>query len=181
MRCYLISDNVDTQMGMRIAGVEGVVVHKHDEVMDALKKAAGEMGGDLPAAGKENEPGSPVKGVILPEARKPFCYSSGKSAEPAHTENGTGTAPEEKGTAAPTEGGEGGRPETAAEKEKEKEEETGGYGRELRSCHAQVSDGWQKRIRPEDLSMPSCARQDTRKSNSGSRDKGHPPGIAATA
>ena len=40
MRCYLISDNADTQMGMRIAGVEGVVVHKHDEVMDALKKAA---------------------------------------------------------------------------------------------------------------------------------------------
>lgn len=39
MRCYLISDNVDTQMGMRIAGVEGVVVHKHDEVMDALKQA----------------------------------------------------------------------------------------------------------------------------------------------
>ena len=39
MRCYLISDNDDTQMGMRIAGVEGVVVHKHDEVMDALKKA----------------------------------------------------------------------------------------------------------------------------------------------
>lgn len=154
---------------------------KEQAAKDALKKAAGEMGGDLPAAGKENEPGSPVKGVILPEARKPFCYSSGKSAEPAHTENGTGTAPEEKGTAAPTEGGEGGRPETAAEKEKEKEEETGGYGRELRSCHAQVSDGWQKRIRPEDLSMPSCARQDTRKSNSGSRDKGHPPGIAATA
>ena len=39
MKCFLISDNVDTQMGMRIAGVEGVVVHKHDEVMDALGKA----------------------------------------------------------------------------------------------------------------------------------------------
>lgn len=36
MKCFLISDNVDTQMGMRLAGVEGVVVHKHGEVMDAL-------------------------------------------------------------------------------------------------------------------------------------------------
>ena len=39
MRCFLISDNVDTQMGMRLAGVEGVVVHKHDEVMNALNEA----------------------------------------------------------------------------------------------------------------------------------------------
>ena len=36
MKCFLISDNVDTQMGMRLAGVEGVVVHKYDEVMSAL-------------------------------------------------------------------------------------------------------------------------------------------------
>ena len=27
MKMYLISDNVDTQTGMRLAGVEGVVVH----------------------------------------------------------------------------------------------------------------------------------------------------------
>ena len=27
MKLYLISDNIDTQMGMRLAGVEGVVVH----------------------------------------------------------------------------------------------------------------------------------------------------------
>lgn len=40
MKCWLISDNVDTQMGMRLAGVEGVVVHKYDEVIDALDKAA---------------------------------------------------------------------------------------------------------------------------------------------
>lgn len=39
MKCFLISDNVDTQMGMRLAGVEGVVVHKHDEVMRELEKA----------------------------------------------------------------------------------------------------------------------------------------------
>ena len=27
MKMFLISDNVDTQTGMRLAGVEGVVVH----------------------------------------------------------------------------------------------------------------------------------------------------------
>ena len=36
MRFYLISDNVDTQMGMRLAGIEGVVVHEPDEVKKIL-------------------------------------------------------------------------------------------------------------------------------------------------
>ncbi len=40
MKCWLISDNADTQMGMRLAGVEGVVVHEHDEVIAALDSAA---------------------------------------------------------------------------------------------------------------------------------------------
>ena len=39
MKLYLISDNIDTQMGMRLAGVEGVVVHERDEVLAALNKA----------------------------------------------------------------------------------------------------------------------------------------------
>ncbi len=39
MRFYLISDNVDTAMGMRLAGIDGVVVHEDSEVRDALKKA----------------------------------------------------------------------------------------------------------------------------------------------
>lgn len=39
MRFYLISDNVDTAMGMRLAGIEGVVVHEDSEVRDALTKA----------------------------------------------------------------------------------------------------------------------------------------------
>lgn len=39
MRFYLISDNVDTAMGMRLAGIEGVVVHEDSEVSDALTKA----------------------------------------------------------------------------------------------------------------------------------------------
>lgn len=36
---YLISDNVDTQMGMRLAGIDGVVVHEQDEVRKALLEA----------------------------------------------------------------------------------------------------------------------------------------------
>jgi V/A-type H+-transporting ATPase subunit F len=39
MRFYLISDNVDTQVGMRLAGIEGVVVHKAEEVQKALDYA----------------------------------------------------------------------------------------------------------------------------------------------
>lgn len=36
MKFYLISDNVDTQKGMRLAGIEGVVVHEYDEVVQTL-------------------------------------------------------------------------------------------------------------------------------------------------
>ena len=36
---FLISDNIDTCTGMRLAGVEGVVVHERDELKDALEKA----------------------------------------------------------------------------------------------------------------------------------------------
>ncbi|MGN0622420.1 MAG: V-type ATP synthase subunit F [Oscillospiraceae bacterium] len=39
MKFYLISDNIDTQMGMRLSGVEGVVAHTPDEVGSALDKA----------------------------------------------------------------------------------------------------------------------------------------------
>ncbi len=37
MKMYLISDNVDTQTGMRLAGVEGVVVHEREELRQALE------------------------------------------------------------------------------------------------------------------------------------------------
>lgn len=39
MKMYLISDNIDTKTGMRLAGVEGVVVHEIDEVKNALNEA----------------------------------------------------------------------------------------------------------------------------------------------
>ena len=35
---YLISDNVDTYTGMRLAGVEGVVVHEREELKAELEK-----------------------------------------------------------------------------------------------------------------------------------------------
>lgn len=41
MKFFLISDNVDTKMGMRFAGIEGVVVHEEDEVRRELTKAIG--------------------------------------------------------------------------------------------------------------------------------------------
>lgn len=37
MKMYLISDNVDTYTGMRLAGVDGVVVHKREELFEALQ------------------------------------------------------------------------------------------------------------------------------------------------
>ncbi|MPM26469.1 V-type ATP synthase subunit F [bioreactor metagenome] len=36
MRMILISDNIDTSMGLRLAGIEGVVVHDKDEVLKTL-------------------------------------------------------------------------------------------------------------------------------------------------
>ena len=36
MRMFLISDNVDTLTGMRLAGIEGVVVHDKQEIKQAL-------------------------------------------------------------------------------------------------------------------------------------------------
>lgn len=38
MRFFLISDNVDTLVGMRLAGIDGVVVHEDKEVRDVLSK-----------------------------------------------------------------------------------------------------------------------------------------------
>ena len=38
MKFFLISDNIDTQTGMRLAGIEGVVVHERQEVLEVLEK-----------------------------------------------------------------------------------------------------------------------------------------------
>ncbi len=39
MKMYLISDNVDTYTGMRLAGVDGCVVHQREELRSALQNA----------------------------------------------------------------------------------------------------------------------------------------------
>lgn len=39
MKMYLISDNVDTLTGMRLAGMDGVVVHEKDELRTAIETA----------------------------------------------------------------------------------------------------------------------------------------------
>lgn len=39
MKFFVISDNIDTCMGMRLTGIEGVVVHEPAEVEEELKKA----------------------------------------------------------------------------------------------------------------------------------------------
>lgn len=39
MRFFLISDNRDTATGLRLAGIEGVIVHEEAQVRTELKKA----------------------------------------------------------------------------------------------------------------------------------------------
>lgn len=39
MKFYLISDNMDTLIGMRMVGVEGVIAHQKDEVIEHLEYA----------------------------------------------------------------------------------------------------------------------------------------------
>lgn len=38
MRMYLLSDNVDTLIGMRLSGVEGEVIHEEKPLLDALER-----------------------------------------------------------------------------------------------------------------------------------------------
>ncbi len=38
MKVFCISDNIDTQMGLRLAGIEGVVLHEKDEILEELEK-----------------------------------------------------------------------------------------------------------------------------------------------
>jgi V/A-type H+-transporting ATPase subunit F len=38
MKSYLISDNVDTFVGMKMAGMEGVVLHEKHEIADKIKQ-----------------------------------------------------------------------------------------------------------------------------------------------
>ena len=42
VRMYLISDNVDTLTGMRLAGVEGVIVHEREALKAELDRVLGD-------------------------------------------------------------------------------------------------------------------------------------------
>ena len=39
MKSFLISDNKDTWVGMKLAGIDGVIVHTRDETLAAIKTA----------------------------------------------------------------------------------------------------------------------------------------------
>ncbi|HYE82607.1 MAG TPA: V-type ATP synthase subunit F [Clostridia bacterium] len=39
MRFFLLSDNVDTLTGMRLAGIKGVLVHEREEILAAMEDA----------------------------------------------------------------------------------------------------------------------------------------------
>ena len=41
MKFYLLSDNVDTLMGMRLAGIAGEVLHEEDELRKSLREVMG--------------------------------------------------------------------------------------------------------------------------------------------
>jgi V/A-type H+-transporting ATPase subunit F len=38
VRFFLISDNIDTQIGLRLAGIKGVVVHTREEILPVLEE-----------------------------------------------------------------------------------------------------------------------------------------------
>lgn len=38
MKSYVISDNHDTWVGMRLAGIDGIILHEREEVLTTLKK-----------------------------------------------------------------------------------------------------------------------------------------------
>ena len=39
MKSFFISDNHDTCVGMRLAGIDGIILHEREEFLEALKKA----------------------------------------------------------------------------------------------------------------------------------------------
>lgn len=40
MRAYLLSDNIDSQVGMRLSGIDGEVIHTRGEAIERLKSIA---------------------------------------------------------------------------------------------------------------------------------------------
>ncbi len=42
MRYYVVCDNADTHIGLRMAGIEGVIINSRPEAEEAIKEAAGD-------------------------------------------------------------------------------------------------------------------------------------------
>ena len=57
MKMFLISDNVDTYTGMRLAGVDGVVVHEREELRNALENVLSDKSVGIVAPHGEVRPG----------------------------------------------------------------------------------------------------------------------------
>jgi len=38
MKMFLLSDNIDTEIGLRLSGIQGKVVHEREEVLDSLSE-----------------------------------------------------------------------------------------------------------------------------------------------
>ena len=95
MRMYLISDNIDTYTGMRLSGVEGVVVHEREELEEALSFVTGQpdigivlltekLGRDFPEdTAVCGDPGQARK-----RQKQEFYYGLCQSGNRAETVNG---------------------------------------------------------------------------------------------
>ena len=80
MKMYLISDNVDTYTGMRLAGVDGVVVHERDELKKALEDVLADK-----TVGIVRNSGGNFPTLLTPSAwsgRCPFSWRSLTATEP---------------------------------------------------------------------------------------------------
>lgn len=42
MKSFFISDNHDTWVGLRLAGLDGVLLHKQEEILETLKQVIGD-------------------------------------------------------------------------------------------------------------------------------------------
>ena len=59
MKMYLISDNVDTLTGMRLAGVDGIVVHERGALRTAIETAMDDKEVGVDPAHREVRAGVP--------------------------------------------------------------------------------------------------------------------------
>lgn len=72
MKMFVLSDNTDTCTGMRLAGIDGVVVHERDELLSELDKAIKDGGyGIILITEKLRKLGDDVISPMMTELRSP--------------------------------------------------------------------------------------------------------------